>query len=113
MFWLQTARSCGYGFIQFAYPEVAKVVADTMNNYLVRDKMIKCRVISPASFNLNIFAEQKFLKKARVGKKAALRRKMHDELKLPDEIHAMRVKALSKLGIDLKVGGNWKSCLSL
>ena len=36
----KTARSKGYGFVQFKYPEVAIIVAETMNGYLLLGKVI-------------------------------------------------------------------------
>jgi nucleolar protein 15 len=36
----KTARSKGYAFIQFRYPEVAQIVSDTMNGYLLLGKII-------------------------------------------------------------------------
>ena len=38
----QTGRSRGYAFIEFECSEVAKVVAETMNNYLLFEKLLKC-----------------------------------------------------------------------
>ena len=39
----QTGNSRGYAYIQFAHDEVAKIVAETMNNYLMFEKLIKCK----------------------------------------------------------------------
>lgn len=36
----KTARSKGYAFVQFRYPEVAQIVSDTMNGYLLLGKII-------------------------------------------------------------------------
>lgn len=36
----KTGRARGYAFIEFMYPEVAKVVAETMNNYLMHKKIL-------------------------------------------------------------------------
>ncbi len=36
----RTARSKGYAFIQFRYPEVANIVSDTMNGYLLLGKVL-------------------------------------------------------------------------
>ena len=38
----QTGRSRGYAFIEFEFPEVAAIVAESMNNYLMFDKLLKC-----------------------------------------------------------------------
>lgn len=42
----KTARSKGYAFIQFKYPEVAEIVADTMNGYLLLGKVLTAHVLS-------------------------------------------------------------------
>ena len=39
----QTGNSRGYAYIQFTHDEVAKIVAETMNNYLMFEKLIKCK----------------------------------------------------------------------
>lgn len=39
---LQTGNSKGYAFIEFDCDEVAKIVAETMNNYLMGERLIKC-----------------------------------------------------------------------
>ena len=40
----KTGRSKGFGFIEFENEEVAKIVADSMNNYLMFDKLLKCKL---------------------------------------------------------------------
>jgi len=41
-----SGRSKGYGYVEFANPEVAKIAADTMNNYV----MFKKRIVSKFLF---------------------------------------------------------------
>ncbi|KAI5933839.1 MKI67 FHA domain-interacting nucleolar phosphoprotein, partial [Manis javanica] len=36
-----TANSKGYGFVEFESEDVAKVVGETMNNYLFGEKLLK------------------------------------------------------------------------
>ena len=38
----QTARSKGYAFVEFASDEVAKIVAETMYNYMMFGRLLKC-----------------------------------------------------------------------
>lgn len=40
--YLQTGGSKGYAFVEFECDEVAKIVAETMNNYLMGERLIKC-----------------------------------------------------------------------
>ncbi|XP_019632244.1 PREDICTED: MKI67 FHA domain-interacting nucleolar phosphoprotein-like [Branchiostoma belcheri] len=52
----KTGGSKGYGYIEFECEEVAKVVAETMNNYLMFEKLLKCEFIPverlhPKTFN--------------------------------------------------------------
>lgn len=49
----KTGRSRGYAFIEFQYAEVAKVVAETMNNYLLYNRLLKATYMDkeyPAAF---------------------------------------------------------------
>lgn len=39
----QTGNSKGYAFVEFASEDVAKIVADTMNNYLFGERLLKCK----------------------------------------------------------------------
>ncbi|KAL9966246.1 hypothetical protein ACROYT_G024294 [Oculina patagonica] len=41
----KTARSKGYAFVEFACDEVAKIVAETMHNYMMFGRLLKCKVI--------------------------------------------------------------------
>lgn len=45
IFCLQTGKSKGYAFIEFDCDEVAKIVAETMNNYLMGERLIKCKYL--------------------------------------------------------------------
>ncbi|KAF1657339.1 MKI67 FHA domain-interacting nucleolar phosphoprotein-like, partial [Aptenodytes patagonicus] len=61
---LQTGASKGYGFIEFESDDVAKIVADTMNNYLFSERLLKCQFISPERVHENLFknSDKIFLK---------------------------------------------------
>jgi len=41
--------------VEFEYPEVAKVAADTMDNYLMFQKVVKATYIPPEKQTLNFF----------------------------------------------------------
>merc|ERR1719431_1221831 len=41
----KTGKSCGFAFVEFKYKEVATVVAETMNNYLMFDRLLKCSLV--------------------------------------------------------------------
>jgi nucleolar protein 15 len=48
----KTGASRGYAFIEFRYADVAKIVAETMNNYLMFEKLLKCKVVPPGTLEL-------------------------------------------------------------
>ncbi|KFW90450.1 MKI67 FHA domain-interacting nucleolar phosphoprotein-like, partial [Phalacrocorax carbo] len=51
----QTGGSKGYAFIEFECDDVAKIVADTMNNYLFSERLLKCQFIPPEKVHENLF----------------------------------------------------------
>ena len=42
-----TGRSRGYGYVEFMLPDVAKIAAETMNNYLMCGRLLKATYIPP------------------------------------------------------------------
>ncbi|XP_030194778.1 MKI67 FHA domain-interacting nucleolar phosphoprotein [Gadus morhua] len=58
----KTGGSKGYAFIEYECDEVAKIVAETMNNYLMRERLIKCQLIAPEKVHMSLFSgsERKF-----------------------------------------------------
>lgn len=51
----RTGGSKGFAFVEFEYPEVAKVAANTMDNYLMFQKVIKASYIPPEQQKFNYF----------------------------------------------------------
>lgn len=51
----KTGNHRGFGFIEFADEEVAKIAADTMNNYLMFNKVLKCHVIPHGQAHKEMF----------------------------------------------------------
>ncbi|KAH8420744.1 hypothetical protein KR222_003657 [Zaprionus bogoriensis] len=51
----RTGGSKGFAFVEFQYPEVAKVAADTMDNYLMFQKVVKASYIPPEQQKFNFF----------------------------------------------------------
>ncbi|KII72516.1 MKI67 FHA domain-interacting nucleolar phosphoprotein [Thelohanellus kitauei] len=51
----KTAQTKGYGFVMFKEPEVARIAASAMNNYIMFDKMIKCQVVKPNKIHDKMF----------------------------------------------------------
>jgi len=93
----KTGRSCGYAFVEFKYREVAKVVSETMNNYLMFDKILKCSLVptercSPAMFKGKIKPNRPPGKTARVKAK-----KIHNSEKCPETIQKRQVRQIKKV----------------
>ncbi|KAL1267590.1 hypothetical protein QQF64_032953 [Cirrhinus molitorella] len=51
----KTGRSKGYAFVEFECDEVAKIVAETMNNYLIGERLIKCQLMPPEKVHEKLF----------------------------------------------------------
>ena len=51
----KTGGSKGYAFVEFMFKDVAKIVAETMNNYLMFEKLIKCQVVPADKVGKAIF----------------------------------------------------------
>ncbi|XP_072326725.1 MKI67 FHA domain-interacting nucleolar phosphoprotein isoform X1 [Scyliorhinus torazame] len=51
----KTGHSKGYAFVEFECDEVAKIVADTMNNYLFGERLLKCQVLPPEKVHAQLF----------------------------------------------------------
>jgi nucleolar protein 15 len=56
---IKSGNHKGYGFIEFENIEVAKIAADTMNNYLMFNKILKCHIIPREKLNKNTFKNSK------------------------------------------------------
>ncbi|KAJ6660916.1 hypothetical protein lerEdw1_016936 [Lerista edwardsae] len=63
----KTGGSKGYAYVEFECSEVAKIVADTMNNYLFSERLLKCEFLPPEKVHANLFkgSERQFHKPSR------------------------------------------------
>ncbi|XP_058079513.1 uncharacterized RNA-binding protein C1827.05c-like isoform X4 [Magnolia sinica] len=50
-----TGKSKHYGFIEFESPEVAKIVADCMHNYLMFEHMLQVHLVPPERVHLKLW----------------------------------------------------------
>lgn len=109
----KTGGSRGYAFVQFKYPEVAKIVSETINNYLMFEKLIKCEVVADSKTRRGLFRgkvnpefppglkrrreAKQVLNKARSDQEEAARRK--------NQLRGLRKKVdkLKELGINLQI----------
>lgn len=53
-----TGAVCGYGYLEFRVPEVAKIAANTMNGYLVKGKILKCEYVPKERLSEKMFPKQ-------------------------------------------------------
>ncbi|KAG5323325.1 MK67I protein, partial [Acromyrmex heyeri] len=51
----RTGKSRGYGYVEFLHSQVAKIAADTMNNYLMCGRLLKATYISPEKQHSRFF----------------------------------------------------------
>ena len=51
----KTGSSKGYGFVGFESEDVAKIAAETMNNYLFGERLLKCYFIPPEKIHEELF----------------------------------------------------------
>jgi len=60
----KTGQSKHYAFLEFASSDVAKIVADTMNNYLMFGHILKCRIVPKEQVHENLWkgADKRFKK---------------------------------------------------
>uniref|UniRef100_A0A1X7SVT8 RRM domain-containing protein n=1 Tax=Amphimedon queenslandica TaxID=400682 RepID=A0A1X7SVT8_AMPQE len=65
----RTGRSRGFAFIEFATSVAAKEAAEAHNNYLLFEKVMKCRYIDPATLKPNTFRQFTLKKRVKPVKK--------------------------------------------
>ncbi|XP_064291059.1 MKI67 FHA domain-interacting nucleolar phosphoprotein [Passer domesticus] len=53
----KTGGSKGYAFMEFESDDVAKIVADTMNNYLFSERLLKCQFVPPERVHEELFKD--------------------------------------------------------
>lgn len=88
----KTGGTKGYGFVEFECDEVAKIVAETMNNYLMGERLIKCELIPPEKVHEKLFAgSHTGFKKP---KHPAVTR--YNRTHAPEDVEKLRAKLLSK-----------------
>ncbi|XP_078538188.1 MKI67 FHA domain-interacting nucleolar phosphoprotein [Lissotriton helveticus] len=107
----KTGGSKGYAFVEFECDEVAKIVAETMNNYLFCERLLKCEFIHPEKVHENLFkgCNRTFKKPshpavARYNKKRTVEQKEKMTKKLLAKERMLR-KRLAAKGIDYDFPG--------
>ncbi|XP_051567097.1 MKI67 FHA domain-interacting nucleolar phosphoprotein [Myxocyprinus asiaticus] len=88
----KTGGSKGYGFVEFECDEVAKIVAETMDNYLMGERLIKCHVMPPEKVHEKLFdGSQRGFKRP---KRPAVAR--YNKEHAPEDVEKITAKLLSK-----------------
>ncbi|KAK3098830.1 hypothetical protein FSP39_023508, partial [Pinctada imbricata] len=105
----QTGGSKGYAFIEFEYEAVAKVVAETMNNYLMFERLLKCQLVPSDKVHPDLYkgSERRFSKPK--AHRVAIKR--HNNLDVKDKEekastrfakkNKARMEKLREMGIDV------------
>jgi len=55
----KTGRSKGYAFVQFKEEETAKIAAETMNNFILFDRILKCSIVEDTKKYRLLFLKSK------------------------------------------------------
>ncbi|KAG9349098.1 hypothetical protein JZ751_029418 [Albula glossodonta] len=88
----KTGGSKGYAFVEFACDEVAKIVAETMNNYLMGERLIKCSLLPPEKVHSQLFkGSQKIFAKPSL---PAVKR--YNKKRTPEKVKRMTSRLLEK-----------------
>ncbi|CAG8616610.1 14581_t:CDS:2 [Funneliformis mosseae] len=109
----KTGKSKHFAFIEFASDEVAEIVAETMHNYPLSNRLLQCKVVPEEKINPRmwigankVYTPESYLKvelKKRT-KKKSLKRVEHQIQKLVKN-EKLKRKKLQDLGIDYDFPG--------
>lgn len=109
----RTGNSKHYAFIQFEEPEVARIVASTMNDYRLFDHVLSCHVVPPHAIHERMFVGANKVFKPQPF--AAIHRNKHNALKSYEQQvkvnkrlvgkEKQKREALQALGIDYEFPG--------
>ncbi|CAN6449695.1 unnamed protein product [Victoria cruziana] len=89
----KTGKSKHYGFIEFELPQVAKIVADCMNNYLLFEHMLQVHTVPPEKVHPNMLKQAK--RKYDPSRRRRLERMRHNKDRTVEE-QKKRVAAIMK-----------------
>ncbi|XP_071154564.1 MKI67 FHA domain-interacting nucleolar phosphoprotein-like isoform X2 [Mytilus edulis] len=107
----KSGKGKGYAFIEFQCDDVAKIVAETMNNYLMFERLLKCKYVPQEEQHPALFkgSQRQFSKPK--SHSIAIRR--HNFKNLDKKVrstakrflkgHEKRIAALAEIGVELKI----------
>jgi RNA recognition motif-containing protein len=104
----KTGKTRQYAYIEFECDDVAKIVADTMNNYLMFERLLKCEYVTPEKVHPAMFKSWNVRKvtsverhKSEVNSVKTTDQERKLNKKRLQKIHAVE-KKLKELGIEFK-----------
>ena len=91
----KTGKSKHYAFIEFASKDVAEIVVDTMDNYLIDNRLLKCQLLNDDDIHESLWigANKKFQK---IPNDRLERLKFNKE-KTPEELEKSKKRYMEKL----------------
>ncbi|OLY80194.1 putative RNA-binding protein [Smittium mucronatum] len=105
----KTGRSKHYAFIEFSDSEVANIVTETMDNYLLYNRLLKCKILESDKMHAGLFRGHN-QKKFKIVPNKKINQINHNKSKSPAQIqsdiakmnatNAKRNQKFEKLGID-------------
>lgn len=90
-----TTKMRGYAFIEFESEDVAKIVADTMNNYLMFEHVLKCEFIPPGKIHASMF--KNCWRRITPDKKTLIAKRHHNSFKSPSKVVRAKKRASQTL----------------
>jgi len=90
----KTGYSRGFAFVEFEFEEVAKIVADTMNNYLMFNKLLKCEFVPHEKVKSSWFLQHNHEFRKEMKK---LSKKQVNVIRTGDEMSALNHKRYTRL----------------
>lgn len=85
----KTGNSKGFAYVEFSHESVAKIVAETMNNYLMFEKLLKCEFIPGSEIMPSMFKKWRQVMVPKLGSKVHKRKANSDK----DDYHDARTRA--------------------
>lgn len=110
---MQTGRAKGYAYVEFAISEVAKIAADTMHNYMMFGKLLKCHFVPKEKVHRKLWigADRQFkgipANDREIQKKNRSKTEQEHEKQIDNIVKKERQKRkkMAKLGIDYDFPG--------
>ncbi|KAJ2872028.1 nucleolar protein [Coemansia aciculifera] len=90
----KTGRSRHFAFIEFAHHEVAKIVAETMNNYLMFERLLKCVVVPEDKVHPQLFVNRNA--KIVPGQRQRAHQAVHNRQRTQEEVESQVNRLVAK-----------------